>query len=74
MFYMQVILTFTFAVICICVLIDTIYWYIKTPTSSVHNAEKDFDDIHYKKFCNSFSPTIVNKLKSLDNFDKYYYN
>ena len=74
MFYMQIILTSTFAVVCICVLIDSIYSYIKTRTSNVQDAKEDFDDIQYKKFCKSLSPTIVNRLKVLDNSDNHYYN
>ena len=74
MFLMQVVLVCVFGVICICVLIDTIYWYIKTPTSNTQNAQEDFDDKHYKKFCKSFSPLIVNRLKSLGEFDNNFNN
>ena len=73
-FYMQVILISTFAIICVCVLIDSIYWYIKTPTSRVHDAKEDFDDKYHKKFYKSFSPLIVNRLKSLGEFDNHFDN
>ena len=74
MFYMQVILISTFAIICVCVLLDNIYWYIKTPTSRVHDAKEDFDDKYHKKFYKSFSPLIVNRLKSLGEFDNHFDN
>ena len=43
MFYMQTVLVFLFAAICVCIIVDTIYWYIKTPTSNTQNAQEEFD-------------------------------
>ena len=73
-FYMQVILISTFAIICVCVLIDTIYSYIKITTSNTQITKEDFDDIHYKNFCKSLTPTIIDRLRALDNPESHYYN
>ena len=57
MFYIQTVLVFLFAAICVCIIVDTIYDYVKTKSliaSNTYTYEESFDELYFKKFSKSF--------------------